>query len=173
MADGSVVMSLMVPHQAAERRRSSSETPPRSVRTSEYTDETLLADIGSGNLRALEALYDRYHGMVLGMALRRGCPEAEAEDIAHEVFVALWRRPPTLVDARLSTWLYRVTANKVASLHRRRNIRRTLADQLAGLLSAAPDDRLERDVAAKDAVREILSRMSPKKREVLVLFELE
>lgn len=130
----------------------------------------LLARIRAEDTAALEVLYQRHHGSVLAMAIRRGCPPEEAEDVAHEVFMALWKRPPASGQARLSTWLYRVTANKVASLHRKRRVRRWFA-QLSGHEPEAFEANAP--LEARDAVREVLARMSPKKREVLVLFEIE
>lgn len=47
---------------------------------------------------------------------------ADAEDIAQEVFLTLWRKPPDLSSgkASLATWLYRVTANRSIDWLRRK-----------------------------------------------------
>lgn len=153
-----------------------SAPPENSVPASSRVDDELraLARVRAGEVRAFEALYDQHHAAVLGMAMRRGCPAEEAEDVAHEVFLALWRRPPVLEGARLSTWLYRVTANHVASLHRGRRTRLLMQDTLARWSGrSARAEGASDQVEAGQAAQAILQRMSPKKREVLVLFELE
>lgn len=133
------------------------------------SEDTWLARVRGGDPLAFEALYELHQPRVLAMALHRGCPEPEAEDVVHEVFMALWRRPPPLGEAtKLSTWLYRVTANKVASLHRRRAVRRAFAGWFNPKTEVSPPD-----LAAREQVRAVLAHMAPKKREVLVLFELE
>lgn len=133
------------------------------------SEDTWLARMREGDPLAFEALYELHQPRVLAMALHRGCPEPEAEDVVHEVFMALWRRPPPLgATTKLSTWLYRVTANKVASLHRRRAVRRALTGWWT-----PPAEVLPPDLAAREEVRAVLEHMAPKKREVLVLFELE
>lgn len=144
--------------------------PESPAEASIVSDEAALVDrVREGDLDAFEALYDHHHARVLRMALHRGCPEPEAEDVMHEVFMVLWRKPPRL-KVPLSTWLYRVVANKVASLHRRRRHRRAYViakqDELSAPDAGAP-------LEARDAVNAVLARMSDKKREVLVLYEIE
>ena len=112
----------------------------------------------------------RHQPAVLAMALRRGCPPEEAEDVVHEVFMSLWRKPPQLDAAKLSTWMYRATANCVASLHRRRRVRQTFAAAFGRSTTAVSDAP---DLEARNLVGEVLAKMSPAKREVLVLHELE
>lgn len=138
-------------------------------KTGTITEEARLVEAcRSGDRAALDLLYRRHQPTVLAMALRRGCPPEEAEDVVHEVFMALWRKPPKLGAVKLSTWMYRVTANCVASLHRRRRVRQAFAAAV-GVGSGSSTPTLE----TKDLVAEVLARMSPTKREVLVLHELE
>lgn len=155
------------PELAVNRPAKRGQTMP----SSSDRDSQLLAAVRDGDMLAFRQLYERYGGAVLAMARRRGCPEADAEDIAHEVFSALWNRPPRLESVRLTTWLYRVTANRVASLHRRHRVRRLFAERPRGPESGSPSP--EGSVEARDLVAAVLGRMSHKKREVLVMFELE
>lgn len=162
MAEGSPNLAPAVGVSAGVARTMS----PSSV------DSRLLERVRQGDVRAFEVIYDRLQPVVLGMALRRGCPSGEAEDVTHEVFVSLWRSPPDLETAQLTTWLYRVTANKVASHFRGRAVRHAFAAP-ARLLKADADPGHHGALEAKNAVQEVLARMKPKKREILVLFELE
>lgn len=137
------------------------------------SDAELLASIRAGDKGAFRALYGRYQTTVCAMALHRGCPEAEAEDVVHEVFMAIWRRPPDLGANRLTTWLYRVLANQVSSLHRRRRVRQLFASESIAQAPASTSGDAATSAEERDLVRAVLARMSPKKREVLVLYEVE
>ncbi|MEM9114347.1 MAG: RNA polymerase sigma factor [Myxococcota bacterium] len=137
----------------------------------EQEERPLLEGVQRGDAQALERLYATYHDRVLRMALHRGCPRPEAEDVMHEVFLALWRKPPAWDGMTLATWLYRVTANKVASLHRRKAVRRAFALAESAIKPANVSGGAS--IEARNAVEAVLSRMRPSRREVLVLFEVE
>ncbi len=60
------------------------------------------------------------HPSVIQWALSRCGNEADAEDIAQEVMVKVWLGLDRFQGkSRLTTWLYRITANAVAEHHRR------------------------------------------------------
>lgn len=144
--------------------------PPQDARSDPPEHESmLLQDVRGGDTSAFRALYARYYDTVLGWCERRGCVRDDAEDIAHDVFLSLWRNPPRLERARLATWLYRVTANRVASHHRWLSVRRRFARRTVDPAIFEADSQL----AEQQLAREILSRLRATKREVLVLFELE
>ncbi len=55
---------------------------------------------------------ERYAGPVVNVALRFLGNRADAEEIAQEAFLRLYRTPPQLEpSSKLFTWLYRVTVN--------------------------------------------------------------
>lgn len=125
---------------------------------------------------AWRELYDNHLEFVHRVAFRLGTPPAELDDVVQDVFVIAYRRLDQFDHGRFSTWLYRICANVVSTRHRHRRVRRLLAGWLPWSVTPAsveaPGRALERD-AAGDAVWRVLEAMSPKKREVLVLFELE
>lgn len=143
---------------------------PATPKAVDPDEVTLVEACRRGDRRAFDTLYVRHQPQVLAMALRRGCPPGEAEDVVHEVFMTLWRRPPQLEAAKLSTWMYRATANQVASLHRRRRVREAFAVALG---RPSSDTGMTGEIESKDLVAAVLGRMSAPKREVLVLHELE
>ncbi|HEU0223691.1 MAG TPA: RNA polymerase sigma factor [Paracoccaceae bacterium] len=100
----------------------------------EETDEALLSRFAGGDQLAARILTGRHAGRILSLARRMLRDEAEAEDVAQEAMLRLWRIAPDWRsgEARVSTWLYRVTANLCTDrLRRARN--RTIA------LEDAPD----------------------------------
>jgi RNA polymerase sigma-70 factor, ECF subfamily len=76
--------------------------------------------------RAFERLLAAYRGRVYRLALGYVRSQADAEDLAQEAFVRLWRALP-LYDGRasFSTWLYVIARNACLSELRRRGIRPT------------------------------------------------
>lgn len=125
---------------------------------------------------AWRELYDAHFELVHRVAYRLGTPAAELDDVVQDVFVIAYRRLDQFDHGRFSTWLYRICANVVSARHRHRRVRRVFASWLPWIVQPAPGEAppraLER-TAAGAAVQRVLEAMSPKKREVLVLFELE
>lgn len=82
----------------------------------------LLARYAAGDLGAARQLVAGHLPRVLGFARRLLDDPAEAEDVAQEAMLRLWRMAPGWQPGRaaLSTWLYRVTANLCTDRLRRR-----------------------------------------------------
>jgi RNA polymerase sigma-70 factor (ECF subfamily) len=136
--------------------------------------QELIARCIAGDRSAHRSFYERYASFVFRTARRLGIERDEVEDVVQEVFSVAFKRLPTFEAGQLTTWLYRICSNRVTDRHRRRNLRRGLAHML-GVESYAPpsaEQGLERQDAER-IVAEIVGRMSPKKRDVFVLFEIE
>lgn len=90
------------------------------------SDEALLARIAGQDRHAFTVLMRRHGERVRGLALAFTGRAAEADDIAQEVFLLLWRRPDawTPGKAAFSTWLYRVVANRCLDHARKQRLRR-------------------------------------------------
>jgi len=54
-------------------------------------DRAVLARVASGDLAALEELYDRYRTMAYSLALRITADPAAAEDVVQDAFLGVWR----------------------------------------------------------------------------------
>jgi RNA polymerase sigma-70 factor (ECF subfamily) len=127
-----------------------------------------------GDGSAWRLLYDRYAPIVHRFLAAFGVPPDEREDACQEVFVAVYRSLGRFRgEARLSTWIYRIAARHSARAGRRRRVRKMLSTLLVREPTPppAPDasDRTERLRLLDDMV----AKLSPKKRLVLVLFEIE
>lgn len=95
--------------------------PDHSADTDEQSDEALVARVAAGDRRAYAALVDRHLDRTVAVARRVLGNTAEAEDVAQEAFLRLWRnadrfRPEA---AKFSTWFYRITMNLCLDLRRR------------------------------------------------------
>jgi RNA polymerase sigma-70 factor (ECF subfamily) len=75
---------------------------------------------------AFEQLYDGYHRLVFGIALRVAGDALLAEDITQAIFLKLWSAPEAFRDGNLSAWLSRVTRNRALDALRSRAGRPTV-----------------------------------------------
>lgn len=143
----------------------------------EVSDERLLALYASGDRAAARDLTLRLAPRVLRYATRLLGDRAEAEDVAQEAMLRLWKvaadwRPG---EAQVSTWLYRVTANLVTDRLRAR-MRRPAAPldevpELAdGALSAEAGLIAADRVAALDAA---LASLPDRQRQAVILRHIE
>lgn len=142
----------------------------------EITTEMGLAQRASaGDQQALASLFNSNFSFVRSVARNLGTPDGELDDVAQETFVVAFRRIGDFHSGKLSTWLYRITANLVANRHRARRVR----DAFTSFWSRTP----ERHVPSPDAaleqaetqaqVGDVLARLPHKKREVFAMYELE
>lgn len=97
------------------------------------SDAELLSAFAGGDRDVAAVLTQRLLPRVLAQAVRMLADRAEAEDVAQEAMMRLWRIAPDwrTGEAEVSTWLYRVTANLCTDRLRKR--RRTAP------LEAAPE----------------------------------
>ena len=144
----------------------------------EVTVPRWATEVGEGGLQLAaedwKAFYDAHFDFVYRTARRLGTPESEAEDVAHDVFVVVHRRLGTFRGGKVTSWLYRITANVSSAAHRRRRVRRAF-EQLNVWVGADLPQTPARSAelrSASEQVDQILERMSPKKREVFALFEV-
>lgn len=92
---------------------------------SEVSDEALLVLFANGDADASRALNLRLTPRVFGQAMRLLHNRAEAEDVAQEAMMRLWRIAPDWRqgEAKITTWLYRVVANLCTDrLRKQRNV---------------------------------------------------
>ena len=89
---------------------------------SDETDAALLAAFARGDQSAARALTGRHLPRVFAHACRLLQDNAEAEDVAQEAMLKLWKMAPNWREgeAKVSTWLYRVTANAATDRLRKR-----------------------------------------------------
>jgi RNA polymerase sigma-70 factor, ECF subfamily len=100
-------------------------------------DADLVRDVGAGNARAAETLVRKHLPGMTRLAKRMLGDAAEAEDVAQEVFLRVWREAPRWRPgaARFETWMHRVALNLCYDRLRRR---RETPDPDAGLDLADP-----------------------------------
>jgi RNA polymerase sigma-70 factor, ECF subfamily len=149
----------------------------RTPRSTDRTDDVLLASIVEGDLGALGELYDRYARDVWRATYQMHGNAADAEDIVHTVFMKLPEIAKSY-DGRSNArpWLVGI-AIRIASRHHR-GISRFLRT-LRLFATTAPHSRElnpEREASARQelsAVDSAIAALAPHKRIVFTLIELE
>lgn len=134
-------------------------------------DAELVRRIGEGDARAAEALVRKHLPRMTAIGRRMLSNAAEAEDVAQEVFLRVWREAPKWREgqAKFETWMHRVALNLCYDRLRRR---REISDPDAGMLVADPAmsaaDRVQAQERAS-AVRTALDALPERQRAAIVL----
>jgi RNA polymerase sigma-70 factor (ECF subfamily) len=134
---------------------------------------------GDGVPRDFDAIYRGYARLVARWAARLGGPEVSVDDVVQDVFLVVSRRLPDFRgDAKLTTWLFRITEKTLRNVRRQRRRRHWFArltrriEEAASTSQPTPAEDRERREAADEFYR-ILEALPEKHRNVLVLHELE
>ena len=138
-------------------------------------DASLLARFAVGDQGAARILTDRLLPGVMRQAWRILGDEAEAEDVAQDAMLRLWRQAGDwrAGEARISTWLYRVTHNLCIDRIRKRRPTADIED-VAEPHDPAPSvlERLANSEESRVLARAILA-LPERQRQALVLRHFE
>ncbi len=92
--------------------------------TPKVTDYALAQKSAAGDMQAFEQIYERHNRRVYSLCLRMTGNVQEAEDLAQEVFIQLFRKIGSFRgDSAFTTWLHRLTVNQVLMHFRKRNVK--------------------------------------------------
>lgn len=153
---------------------------------SDYLEKTdaQLAVLALEDQEAFVPLVDRYEAKLLRYVRRfTGLGRECAEDVIQEVFIKIYRNLNSF-DPKLSfsSWAYRVAHNEGVNYLRRHRGKETVTietddEDMGNLLNVLEADVNVMDEASRkeiqQKVREILLKLSPKYRDILVLRFLE
>lgn len=78
------------------------------------SDADLMAQIAQQDKQAFVALFGRFASRVKAFMLRWGMSEPDADEIAQDVMVQVWRRAETFDPAKagVSTWIFTIARNR-------------------------------------------------------------
>ncbi len=139
----------------------------------------------AGDEGAFDQLVEGYSGQIYALLTRFLGPASDREDLVQEIFLRVIRaRDRYVPNARLSTWLYRITFNLCVNERQRGRGRSTVSldtdrkdrergpQEWADAAAGVPSDELERaDVV--QAVRTAIAALPDKQRMALILAKYE
>lgn len=140
-------------------------------------DVALMLRVKEGDVRAFEELVTRHQGAVIGTVAKMLNCQSEAEDIAQQVFLRLWKSAKRYKEkAKFTTYLFTITRNLVFNESKRRSTRKQVSIEqrneethveIADTQTAEPNKALlEAELnAAVDAAIEAL----PKKQRLAMI----
>ncbi|MEM1236836.1 MAG: RNA polymerase sigma factor [Pseudomonadota bacterium] len=141
---------------------------------SEVSDEALLVLYANGDAAAARSLSVRLVPRIMAHAYRMLGDRAEAEDVAQEALLRLWKIAPEWRqgEAKVTTWLYRVTANLCTD--RLRKVRHSDFEDAPEVADGAPSaDQLMLSKARAQALDDALAALPERQRQAVALRHIE
>ena len=159
-----------LPEQTQHVTAAETETAARS-------DYALAQSASTGDMPAFEELYRRHNRRVYSLCLRMTQNTAEAEDLAQEVFIQLFRKIGSFRgESAFTTWLHRLTVNQVLMHFRKRGVRleQTTEDGEAPVQVERGTERPgQMPVVDRIALDKAISQLPPGYRTVFMLHDVE
>src|SRR5919199_2906406 len=141
------------------------------------TDHALAQRAAAGDMPAFEELYDRHHRRVYSLCLRMIGNQAEAEDLAQEAFIQLYRKIGSFRgESAFTTWLHRLTVNQVLMHFRKRGVKleQTTDDgDVPVQIVAGTEDPARMPVVDRIALDAAVAQLPPGYRTGFVLHDVE
>lgn len=127
-----------------------------------------MARVQARDTKAFESLYDSYHRLVYGVALRMLSDASSAEDVTQQVFLKIWSAPDLFRGGNFGAWILRIARNRSLDVLRSRSLH-----QESELPESLPETEAIEDIAFArlDAVRirAELARLPDEQREPIEL----
>jgi RNA polymerase sigma-70 factor (ECF subfamily) len=137
------------------------------------SDQELMGIVQAGDYSPASEIYDRYSGRIYNFAFRFLKNAEAAEDATQEVFVKMLKHANQFHgDAKLSTWLFSITANWCRDFLRKADNKSKESEDVLISLPApselAPDRNLERRESER-RVQRALQSLTAEQREAILL----
>jgi RNA polymerase sigma-70 factor, ECF subfamily len=122
--------------------------PVDHPKSTEPSDAEVIARAQRGDAEAFRLLYEKHKRRVYSLCLRMTANTAEAEDLAQEAFLQLYRKIGTFRgESAFSTWLHRLSVNVVLMHLRKKSLPVVSLEEST---QGSEDDSAKRDFGADD-----------------------
>ncbi len=163
-------------------------TAQTQVARHQDADLAAIERASAGDGSAFEALVRKYQSWVFTLAHRMLGDRAEAEDMAQEIFLKVYRALPQFEGkSTFSTWLYTIATNHCLSHLESRRRRPRLQEMIRSARTEGNPDPVEDRVAdpapradqvlekadLRRLIQEQLLRLTPEHRAILVLRDIQ
>lgn len=137
------------------------------------SDQELMRIVQAGDFSPASEIYDRYSSRIYNFAYRFLKNSEAAEDATQEVFVKMLKHANQFHgDAKLSTWLFSITANWCRDYLRKADNKSKEPEDVLVSLPAPAELSPERNLQRRENERRIqkaLGALTPEQREAILL----
>jgi RNA polymerase sigma-70 factor (ECF subfamily) len=138
----------------------------------ETADAILVLRASDGDINAYEQLVRRYQRRIFRMCLNMLGDEADAAEVAQDVFFSVWRGLSRFRgEAAFSTWLYRIATNHCLKVLRQRPPETVPLIDKAGSSGDPQGEYEARQTVAH--IAQTVAALTPEQRAPLLLREVE
>ncbi|MCA1816695.1 MAG: sigma-70 family RNA polymerase sigma factor [Acidobacteria bacterium] len=141
------------------------------------SDHALARLAAEGDMTCFEQLYTRHNRRVYSLCLRMTGNVPEAEDLAQEVFIQLFRKIGSFRgESAFTTWLHRMTVNQVLMHFRKKGVRleQTTDDgETPVQIVKGTEDARRMPVVDKIALDNAVAKLPHGYRTVFILHDVE
>jgi RNA polymerase sigma-70 factor, ECF subfamily len=125
-------------------------TDPKPRQSKDVSEAQAIERAKQGDAEAFQVLYDMHKRRVYSLCLRMTANTAEAEDLAQEAFLQLFRKIGTFRgESAFSTWLHRLSVN-VVLMHLRKKGLPVVSLEETTQGSGGEEDTPKKDFGAED-----------------------
>ena len=137
------------------------------------SDQELMRIVQAGDFSPASEIYDRYSSRIYNFAFRFLRNSEAAEDATQEVFVKMLKHANQFHgDAKLSTWLFSITANWCRDYLRKADNKTKESDDVLVTLPASGEHSPERNLEQREneaRIKKALAALTPEQREAILL----
>ncbi len=141
------------------------------------SDKALACAAAKGDMAAFEELYNRHNRRVYSVCLRMTHNVSEAEDLAQEAFIQLFRKIGSFRgESAFTTWLHRLTVNQVLMYFRKKSVkleRTTQEGDTPEQVVRGTQNPNTMPVVDRIALDRAIAHLPPGYREVFLLHDVE
>jgi len=141
------------------------------------SDKALAGAAAKGDMAAFEELYKRHNRRVYSVCLRMTHNVSEAEDLAQEAFIQVFRKIGSFRgESAFTTWLHRLTVNQVLMHFRKRSVkleRTTPEGNTPEQVVRGTQNPNTMPVVDRIALDRAIAQLPPGYREVFMLHDVE
>jgi RNA polymerase sigma-70 factor, ECF subfamily len=156
-------------------------TEPRQKSNAEINEAEAIERAKLGDAEAFQLLYDKHKRRVYSLCLRMTANVAEAEDLAQEAFLQLYRKIATFRgESAFSTWLHRLSVNVVLMHLRKKTLPQVSLEEAT---QGNDEDTPKKDFGADDValagsidrlqLQRAVNDLPPGYRTIFVLHDVE
>jgi len=148
----------------------------------EEDDNILVAQFKAGAQNAFSKIMEKYNARIFSYARRYINNNEDAQDITQDIFIKVFKALPNWEPkATFQTWLYTIARNRCIDHFRARSRRTTYSlddddeqiDMPVATSLRSNPERMAREREIGRYIRNALTQLSPKQRDVFILYHYE